>query len=416
MRIVAASAALLAACAATAAPSTPPEDLDAIWKLLEEQQAEIRALRSELEDTRAELTSTRQQVTVTEEQIGITADYLAEVQESRGGDSATSIGGYGELHYNNLEADDGSDSRQMDFHRFVIFVNHQFNDRVRFFSELELEHSLAGDGAPGEVELEQAFLEFDLDDRHYARGGLFLLPVGILNETHEPPTFYGVERNDVENIIIPTTWWEGGAGVGGRYGNGLSWDLAVHSGLEMPTSGSSAFRVRSGRQKVAEALANDLAYTARIKYTGVPGLELSGSYHYEEDASQISGDGLDSGNLVSVHGIFNRGPFSLRALWAEWDFDGDLVRLADADQQTGWYVEPSVRLNLAGTDWGFYTRFEDLEGARTQDRFDQWEVGFNYYPHPDVVIKADWRDREHDLASEAGRDFKGFDLGIGYQF
>jgi predicted porin len=204
--------------------------------------------------------------------------------------------------------------------------------------------------------------------------------------------------------------------VGGRYGNGLSWDFAVHSGLQMPTDGSSAFRVRSGRQKVAEALADDLAWTARVKYTGIPGLELSGTYHYEQDPSQLSRDGLDDGTLVSFHGIYNQGPFSVRALWAQWNFDGDLVELADADQQTGWYLEPSMRLNLMGRDVGFYTRYEDLEGARLVDRFDQWEVGVNYWPHPDVVLKADWRDREHDVASQSGSDFKGFDLGIGYQF
>lgn len=413
----------LAACLTIVVSSTgalaaaPPEDLDLekMWDLLQAQQAEIAELKAELRRTRSDVDRTREQVTITEEQLDATADYLAESQS--GGDTRdTHIGGYGELHYNNLETDGDEDVKQADFHRFVLFFGHDFSDRLRFFSELELEHSLAGDGAPGEVELEQAYVEYDLNANHYTRAGLFLVPVGILNETHEPPTFYGVERNDVENIIIPTTWWEGGAGIGGRYGNGLSWNVSLHSGLQMPTDGSSAFRVRSGRQKVAEALADDLAWTANVKYTGVPGLELSGTYHYEQDPSQLARDGLDEGQLVSVHGIFSRGPFTLRALWAQWNFDGDLVELADADEQTGWYVEPSVRLDLGGRDWGFYTRFEDLEGARTRDRFDQWEVGFNFYPHPDVVLKADWRNREHDLASDSDRDFKGFDLGVGYQF
>ncbi|MEQ8859472.1 MAG: porin [Pseudomonadales bacterium] len=412
-----AAAALFSMSPAGASTSPAPEnlDLETMWQLLQAQQAEIAALKAELRETRDDVDDTRDKVVITEEQLSATADYLDQVEATRSS-SATHIGGYGEMHYNNLETDAGEDIKEVDYHRFVLFFNHDFNDRLRFVSELELEHSLAGDGAPGEVELEQAYVEYDLNENHYARTGLFLLPVGILNETHEPPTFYGVERNDVENIIIPTTWWEGGAGVGGRYGNGLSWDFAVHSGLEMPTDGSSAFRVRSGRQKVAEALADDLAWTARVKYTGVPGLELAASYQYQQDASQLARDGLDEGELVSVHGIWTRGPFSLRGLWAEWNFDGDLVELADADKQTGWYVEPSVRLNLAGTDWGFYTRYEDLEGARLQDRFDQWELGFNFYPHPNVVLKADWRNRDHDLASESGRDFKGFDLGVGYQF
>ncbi len=406
--------------AATEKPSNEPITLEAVWTLVQDQQAQIARLTAELDATKAQLTETEGKVQITEQQLVVTADYLDEVQSNRT-DSRTSIGGYGEMHYNNLDADDSdNDLKEVDFHRFVMFLGHEFTDRIRFFSEVELEHALVKDTADGsnggEVELEQAYIEMDLNDNHYARSGLFILPVGIINETHEPPTFYGVERNSVESIIIPATWWEGGAGVGGHYENGLSWDFAVHSGLEMPTTGSSAFRVRSGRQKVSNAVANDLAYTLRLKYTGVPGLELAGTYHYEEDPTQTSGDGLDEGQLISLHSIFSRGPFSLRALWAQWNFDGESVELSNADEQTGWYVEPSVRLDIGGQDWGFYTRYEDVRGARDRDRFDQWELGFNYWPTEEVVFKFDYRNRSHDLNSESGRDFDGFDLGVGYQF
>jgi len=410
--------AVLFACAHShaAAEAGSPGTIADLWKIVQAQQAQIDTLKIELATTSSRLAAADDKIQIAEEQLGVTADYLDEVREAGAATSATTLGGYGEMHYNNLDVDSGSDSKSMDFHRFVLFANHSFNDRLRFFSELEVEHALTGSGAPGEVEVEQAFIEYDIDDRHFLRGGLFLLPIGILNETHEPPTFYGVERNDVESIIIPSTWWEGGAAAGGRYGNGVSWDVAIHSGLETPVTGSSAFRVRSGRQKVAEALANDLAWTARVKYTGIPGLELSGSFHRQEDASQQPGDGLEGGNLISVHAIVNQGPFQLRALWAEWNFSGRLIELAGVDKQTGWYVEPSVRLSLWDHDWGFYARYEDLEGARTVDQFDQWELGFNFYPHEQVVLKADWRVRDHDLLSERQRDFKGFDLGIGYQF
>ena len=255
-----------------------------------------------------------------------------------------------------------------------------------------------------------------MGDNYFARTGLFLIPVGILNETHEPDTFYGVERNDVESIIVPSTWWEAGASTGGRYGNGLSWDFALTSGLAIPTTGSSAFRVRSGRQKVSEANADYPALTGRLKYTGVPGLELAATLQYQEDASQVSGDGLDDGTLVSLQGIWNWQRFQLRALWAEWQFDGAAVELAGADQQTGWYVEPSFRLGRPDNDWGFYARYEDVDGARAQDRFDQWEAGFNYWPVPNVVLKFDYRERNLDLPAQSGSDFRAVDLGVGYSF
>ncbi len=122
---------------------------------------------------------------------------------------------------------------------------------------------------PGEVEVEQAYVQFDIGENTNVDGGLFLIPVGILNETHEPPTFYGVERNPVEKNIIPTTWWEGGAMLSGHYDSGFSYDVALTSGLDGGTS------IRGGRQKVAKATANNLAATARVKYTGTRGLELA---------------------------------------------------------------------------------------------------------------------------------------------
>ncbi|NND43815.1 MAG: porin, partial [Xanthomonadales bacterium] len=326
----------------------------------------------------------------------------------------TTIGSYGELHYNRLDASDPArDLDEIDYHRFVLFFGHRFNERTRFYSEFELEHSLAGDGAPGEVELEQAFVEYDLKPGLHARAGLFLVPVGILNETHEPPTFYGVERNDVESIIVPSTWWEAGAALNGRWGADWSWDLALTSGLNMPTSGGSAYRVRSGRQKVAEALASDGAVTGRLRYLGIPGLQAAVTLQYQADPSQASNDGLDSGTLFEGHIDYRRGPFGLRALYARWDFSGDAVTAAGADEQSGWYVEPSWRVSER---LGLYTRYENLDGYRGQDQFSQWEVGFNWWLNDNVVFKFDYRDRDHDLPGDAGRDFSGIDLGVGYNF
>lgn len=398
--------------------------IDELWQLVQAQQEEIEALKARLHASEASTAANRDAVRITEERLDSTADYVERLEAEstvRTRAERTSVGGYGEMHYNNLNADDPSqDLERLDFHRFVMFFGHELTDSVRFFSELELEHSFVHDtddgSGDGEVEVEQAFLELDIDAHHLARSGLFLIPVGILNETHEPPAFYGVERNDVESVIIPSTWWEGGFGFSGRYGNGLSWDFALHSGLSMPTAGSNAFRVRSGRQKVSNASARDLAYTLRGRYTGVQGLELAATLQFQTDPSQSGGDGLDEGRLLSLHGTYQRGPFALRALYARWDFDGDAVKAADADEQTGWYVEPAYRFGVRKGELGIYTRYEDVDGARTQDQFDEWQLGFNYWPVDNAVIKFDYRNREHDLDVESGRDFKGFDVGVGYEF
>jgi len=186
----------LASVSASAFAETSPQDLEAL-------QQRVNQLEERLE--------------------------AAATTREQGGDNKTTVGGYGELHYNNWDnkSAGGSDKREIDFHRFVLFFGHEFDARTRFFAELELEHSFIEDtdtgSTHGEVELEQAFVEFDLNDAMTARGGLFLLPVGIINETHEPPAFYGVERNPVENKIVPSTWWEAGGGFTHRFSNGLSY-------------------------------------------------------------------------------------------------------------------------------------------------------------------------------------------------
>jgi hypothetical protein len=395
--------------AVPAFPETKPAPtIEQLWEIIQAQQAEIDALKQQQTETAKTATDADEKA-----EAAVVAVEESASQGSWG--DKTSIGGYGELHYNNgIKDSSGDDYNEIDLHRFVLTFGHEFTDSIRFFSEVEFEH----DGE--EVEVEQAYVEFDLKDNLQARGGVFLLPVGIINETHEPTTFYGVERNDVESIIIPATWWAGGAGVNGYFDNGISWNLAVTEGLKMETTGDNAFRVRSGRQKTSEAVANDLAYTGRLKYTGIPGLELAASINYQTDASQEGGDGLGEGILYETHAIYQKGPFALRALYAQWNFDGSAVKANDNDKQSGWYIEPSYK---PWEQFGLYARYEDVDAELNSDRnnrFDQWEIGANYWPLKDVVLKVDYRSRNYDstsiAVSQEYSNFDAFDLGIGYQF
>lgn len=320
----------------------------------------------------------------------------------------TSIGGYGEMHLNFNNDDDD----EIDFHRYVLYINHEFTDNVRFISELELEHSIAGEGQDGEIELEQAYVEFVLSDTFVVKGGLFLLPIGILNEVHEPTTFFGTERNHVEREIIPTTWWEGGIAVSQRFEEtGFQWDLALHSGLSVPFEGGNAFRIRSGRQKVSEANANEWATTARLRYTGIPGVELGTSLQYQNDITPGGFGEKNDAWLGEAHVDFRRGGFGLRALGAYWNIDGATPDALGLDEQWGFYVEPSYTFTLGnGGRLGFFTRYGQLDAAAGDSSF--WDIGFNYWPIDNVVIKADYShvDEEH------GPDADSLNLGIGYQF
>lgn len=315
----------------------------------------------------------------------------------------TRIGGYGELHYNNLDS-----KKQLDFHRFVLYFGHQFSDAIRFNSELELEHAVSSAGDVGEVELEQAFLEFDLNEKHTVRTGVLLIPVGILNETHEPTTFYGVERNPVETNIIPTTWWEGGAGLNGELVPGFKYDIALTSGLHTPMSGANAYLVRNGRQKASEAAAESLAYTARARWMGWSGVELSGTAQYQGDVTQ--GSQNVSATLIETHAAIKQGPFGLRALYAAWHLDGAGPTALGRDEQSGWYIEPSYKVTPKLGVFARYNSWDNAAGDSIDSEKNQTNFGVNYWPHEDVVLKADIQ-RQGGTAND-----DGFNLGVGYQF
>jgi hypothetical protein len=356
---------------------------------------------------------------VTDEEFKAMQDQLnqlADAVENQPASKASKvhIGGYGELHYNNLENSDGSKFRELDFHRFVLFFGYDFTDSIRFHSELEIEHAFVEDtddgSNPGAVELEQAYVEFDLTDNMETKAGLFLIPVGILNETHEPTTFYGVERNPIENAIIPTTWWEAGAALTGRFGgSGLSYDLTLTSGLDGGTN------IRGGRQKVAKATANDLAYTGRLKYTGVPGLELAGTAQYQSNMAQSEDPDIGEGVLLTTHLIWNISAFQVRALYASWDIDVSENASADQqarDKQDGYYLEGSWKFVPSA---GVFARYDVWDNGGIGDtEKTQSNVGFNYWPHEGVVLKFDYQDQEH--GDNAGNERDGFNLGVGYAF
>ncbi len=345
-----------------------------------------------------------------------------------------SLGGYGELHYNNFdgERDDGSavPGDQIDLHRFVLFFGYRFSDAVSFRSEVEVEHGIASgeDGAPGEVAVEQAYIEWAGRPWLGARAGLMLVPVGIVNETHEPPTFFGVERNRVETRIIPTTWREAGVQLFGKVAEGIAYQVGVHSGLELAPGSDARGGLRASRQGAAEANGERLAVSAALRIAPRGGLAGGLSAVYQNDLTQ--GAGADVSALLSeAHLQYRRGPLEARALYARWDVGGADDFFTDgggriADAQQGWYVEAAyhlARLLPEGHDLAPFVRYEWLDtddqlptGVPRDPSLDErvTTVGLNYWPVPQVVVKVDLQDFHNDASTGLDR----WNVGVGWWF
>lgn len=344
------------------------------------------------------------------------------------------ISGYMEMHLNApLDRADGD--AILDFHRFVLLFSHSFSDRLRFVGELELEHAFVeGLEEAGEVELEQAYIDVLLKPSFNLRAGMILVPVGIINERHEPPVFHGVERPFVDTVIIPTTWFDVGAGVHGRIGSTLSYRAYVMAPLDA-TEFSAAEGLRGGVQKGGQANVRNAAVTGRVEFTRVPGLTVGLSGWRGDTGFNIPR--LDpSVGVVELDARFRRSGFEVRGQFAR-AFIGDAARLNDAltlligvapniaRQLQGYYLEASRLFALPRWrhEVAVFGRFEDFDTQfRMPDQLTPipdfnrraWIAGASYYLDPDVAVKFDYTHQQS--AATIRRAPRSINVGIGWWF
>jgi hypothetical protein len=342
--------------------------------------------------------------------VAVIAVAPASAQDARpdpGGSGTGPLSGYMDFHFNKPDGEPGT----LDFHRFVLLLNHGFSPRLRFVGELELEHAFVeGLEEAGELELEQAYLDFLLSRPLNLRAGMMLVPIGIINERHEPPVYNGVERPFVDTVIVPTTWFEVGAGVHGDLGRGVryrAFAFAPLNALEF----SADEGIRGGRQKGSEANVRNVAFAGRVEYRGTRNLTV-GASAWSGDSS-FATPRLDTGvRLGEVDARFRDERLELRAQFAHVAID-DAGRLNDtvalvtgvspniASALRGFYTEAAYRVWNRGAprDLVAFVRYENFdtqfrmpEGHVRLEEFDRdaWVTGITYFPDPDIAVKADY--------------------------
>ncbi|HJU82822.1 MAG TPA: hypothetical protein VJ600_01290 [Holophagaceae bacterium] len=349
-----------------------------------------------------------------------------------------SIGGYGEILYTAQDSklQDGTrvgSEKSLDALRGVLYVGFKFSDRIVFNSEMEWEHGGFSDEHPeGEAIMEFAYLDFLIDKRFNVRAGQMLVPMGFINELHEPPAFLGAQRPFVEQEggIIPTTWHENGVGVHGDLPGNLSYRIYVMNGLN--AEGFSAEGIGGGRQDANKANAHSLAWTGRLDWTFMPGASVGGSF-YTGNSNQ-SGDAESLRTTVAdLHAEWRAYGFQVRGLYARSTNAKGGVEAAFAPtdpqyqvgtKQWGGYLE--VGYDVLRGRFGKqalipYARWERLDtqaevaaGVVPTGEFDQSVLtgGVSWKPIPNVAVKADVSRIENH--ANTGRN--QFNLALGYYF
>ncbi|KAA3608992.1 MAG: hypothetical protein DWQ01_10440 [Planctomycetota bacterium] len=254
-------------------------------------------------------------------------------------EQGVSLGGYGEAVYQKYSnRDDGKPSGKTDtadFLRAILYAGYKFDEHWLFNSEIEFEH--ASTGKKGEASVEFAYLEYQNCDTLGFRGGLLLVPMGFLNEWHEPTTFFSVNRPGVEKYIMPTTWRENGLGVFGEAGD-FQYRSYVLAGFDGSGFGDGGFR--GGRQKGSKSKAEDFAWVGRVDWTGVPGL-LIGASLYGGNSGQSAAN--PRGGDLDV-------PTRIAEAHLEWHFEGFRFRALATDARVGESAQLNRSLGLGRMD------------------------------------------------------------------
>lgn len=371
------------------------------------------------------------------------------------------IGGYAEIDYNEQE---GSSLGQLDVHRMVMLVGYQFDEKTSFVTELEFEHVK-------EIFVEQAFIQHKLTDNFNLRAGLMLVPMGIVNEYHEPTTFNGVERPSMDGAIVPTTWREIGAGFTGRVDAlSLRYQAYVMNGFISSTESSSEsinveevageFEVtttttttskatlggsrslRGGRQKGAESVFSSPTFSGKIDYYGIKGLRLGLSSYFGD--TQFGGedeiDGFGTTVNVRMTGLdarYKLGRFSTRGQFVYADINGagdyntnfGLTNNNDkllGKAMQGYYLEAAYNVLPAKSlkKLDAFVRYENFDnhhrvssGETANKEFHriEWTTGLSYHVSPGAVFKVDYQLKDNTAFSAS--DVKDqFNLGFGVWF
>ncbi|HSR59514.1 MAG TPA: hypothetical protein VLL47_02110 [Robiginitalea sp.] len=347
--------------------------------------------------------------------------------------SAVTVSAYAEMIYNQPEGTNG----ELDVRRLVLLFGYRFNEQVQFVTEVELEHV-------NEVYVEQAFVNYNVAPNVNLRGGLMLVPMGIINEYHEPTTFNGTERPGVDNVIVPTTWRELGVGVTGRLNDlSLMYQAYVFNGFKSTVSdgaggadgllaGSSG--LRGGRQKGVQSTINSPTFSAKLDYYGFPGLRLGAATYLGRTQPEEAVDALDGADIgISMLGLDARYAYKRLTARGQFTYAGlsdteaynDLTGRDLGSALLGWYLEGAYNLLPADRNQKLFAfvRYESYDTHASTDgslpanpAYDRNDItaGLTYHIAPGVVVKGDYQFRDNAL--EGSRVPNRLNFGIGVWF
>jgi hypothetical protein len=394
----------------------------------------LEQLATELEKVKSELKSIKEKQDATPALVSASAASASNTLTSSS--AATTLTAYGEIGYSRPRKD--SSATQTDVGRFVTGFQHRFNERTKVVAELEVEHAVTSAEDKGEVAVEQVYVEHRINQNFGVRGGLFLIPLGLINQNHEPHTFYGVNRPTVETAIIPSTLREVGAQVFGEHENGISWSAGISTGFDLtkwdPLNGEAVESPLSTLHQEGQfAKSKNLSFFGAADWRGIPGLRVGAGFATGKVGHGSAGFAANGARtlLWDIHTQWTLGAWDFAAVYARGGITGagDLNKTFAAAPYLvpksfdGWYAQAAYKFRLPGEyKISPFIRFERVNTGRSFDGVNPalnvssydtesiWTAGLSFYIAPTVVIKADYQ--RFKIVNDNNR----LNVGLGFSF
>tara|TARA_Y100000590_G_C15575888_1_gene960423 strand:+ start:189 stop:1238 length:1050 start_codon:yes stop_codon:yes gene_type:complete len=328
-------------------------------------------------------------------------------------ESSTTLGGYGELHWD-------MEGEEMDFHRFIFYIKHNFNDQWSMMSEVEIEHNMvysdgSDDADAGYLAMEQAFLNY-WNGTWGFQGGVLLVPAGVTNEYHEPPTFMSVERPEYNKQIIPTTWFDNGFAFYGTLG-GVNWKYSMTGDLNGDGIGKG---IRSARDKGVSSTTTDWTRTMQLSWAGMEGLKVGGSVTMNDapvSATHVNGGEAIGVTLTEMNATYSKNNMYARMEYGTIDYENnwlDTTNDGNADYEvessSGYYLDLGYNVaDMVGCDGDLYvwTRTSEYNKDDADAATEISLFGVTFKPIDNIAIKFETGEKD-------GSDM--MKMGLGYNF
>jgi len=333
--------------------------------------------------------------------------------------SPLSIGGYGNIDYYRKSREGTNNVDNIDVYRFIPYIGYRFSDNIILNVELEFEHGGIKDGAGGDgyVIIEFMYLDFLINKEFNVRVGNMLVPMGLINEKHEPTVFTTVQRPNTSKKLVPSTWHENGILAYGQLTEDLSYHLGAFSALQLNRgigqgndwlrdSRAGSFRIDESNERLG------LGVVARVDYTGINGLFVGASTY------------IDS-NLVMADIHFDYNLYAFRTYGVYTQTDRSKTVIGEPEKANGGFINLGYDISSLSKSQNKMPIFIQYESVSAQDKItgggsvdstDTITLGINYFPHEQVVLKADYAmQKDNSLASNAD-ETNIFSLSMGFIF